>query len=84
MRSNKNRMKGYSSRKIDNQIQAHHIIQNEWAKQNIRNYSQYKAPAILLPSNIYYHQIKVWNMQLLQEGKKLDTMLVESLFNMEQ
>ena len=47
----KNRALGHSANKIDGKIQAHHIIQDEWAKQNIKNYKSREAPAILIPTN---------------------------------
>ena len=44
-----NRAPGYSASAADNKMQAHHIIQDAWAKQ-FSNYDSQAAPAILLPS----------------------------------
>ena len=51
IRPGKNRALGHTTSIEDGQVQAHHIIQDAWAKENIPGYSKKAAPAILLPSN---------------------------------
>ena len=51
IRPGKNRALGHTTSIEDGQVQAHHIIQDAWAKNNIPKYSKKAAPAILLPSN---------------------------------
>ena len=46
-----NRAVGHKNKKSDGYVQAHHIIQDEWAKQSgIKGYTSGKAPTILLKS----------------------------------
>jgi RHS repeat-associated protein len=47
----KNRAPGHTNTLADNQIQSHHVIQDEWARQNVKNYRSKSAAAILLPSS---------------------------------
>lgn len=47
----KNRATGHTNTRVDDFVQSHHPIQNEWAKRNIANYDEYDAPATLLKSS---------------------------------
>ena len=81
----KNRAIGHSRYKKDGNIQAHHIIQNEWAKQNIKNYSQYKAPAILLPSNKGMEHAIITGRQRARynaSGKSFQYGTIKEMFNL--
>jgi RHS repeat-associated protein len=47
-----NRAPGHANTMADNQVQSHHVIQDQWAKKNaIPGYSRGAAPAILLQSS---------------------------------
>jgi hypothetical protein len=45
-----NRAPGSTNSAEDLFVQAHHPIQNEWAKRNVEGYNENEAPAMLLPS----------------------------------
>ena len=81
----KNRAIGHSRYKKDGNIQAHHIIQNEWAKQNVKNYSQYKAPAVLLPSNKGMEHAIITGRQRVRynvSGKSFEYGTIKEIFNL--
>ncbi len=61
-----NRLPGHSPSAADGRIQAHHFIQDEWGKRNIKGYdssASRRAPSILLPTGTGRHHTRVSNAQ---------------------
>ncbi len=65
----KNRAIGNTNQASDHYVQAHHPIQDQWAKLNVSGYNSKKAPAILLKSSSGMEHAKLSAMQRERRSK---------------
>ena len=66
-----NRALGHANSRVDNQVQAHHPIQDQWSRVNVSGYNTNQAPAILLPSSSGMAHARISATQRIERNQRV-------------